>query len=52
MRPLLPSSAAPLRLLAVLLAAATATGLSFALWVDKGPAIFMALVQSGMSWCF
>ncbi|MFC3218867.1 hypothetical protein ACFOEZ_07555 [Tianweitania populi] len=52
MRPLLPTSAAPLRRLAALLVAATVTGLSFALWMDKGPAIFMALVQSAMSWCF
>lgn len=52
MRPLLPPHVVPLRLLAATLAAAAATGLSFALWIDKGPGIFMALVDSGMSWCF
>jgi hypothetical protein len=52
MRPLSPDHVTSLRLLAALLVAALATGLSFALWMDKGPAIFMALVESGMSWCF
>ena len=29
-----------------------ATGLAFASWVDKGAAIFMATVESGLAWCF
>ena len=27
-------------------------GIGFALWLDHAPAIFMALVNSGLSWCF
>lgn len=29
-----------------------ATGLAFASWIDKGAAIFMATVESGLAWCF
>jgi hypothetical protein len=42
-----------------LLAALTALGLSvlaaraaFAGWLEHGPAIFLSLAESGMSWCF
>lgn len=31
---------------------AAATGLAFASWVDNGAAIFMTMVESGLSWCF
>jgi hypothetical protein len=31
---------------------AAATGLAFASWIDKGAAIFMATVESGLAWCF
>ena len=31
---------------------AAATGLAFASWIDKGAGIFMAMVESGIAWCF
>jgi hypothetical protein len=31
---------------------AAATGLAFAMWLENKAAIFMALVESGLSWCF
>lgn len=31
---------------------AAATGLAFASWADKGAAIFMATVETGLAWCF
>jgi hypothetical protein len=31
---------------------AAVTGLAFASWLDNGAAIFMAMVESGLSWCF
>lgn len=31
---------------------AAATGLAFASWVDNGAAIFMTMVEAGLSWCF
>jgi hypothetical protein len=33
-------------------ALAATTGLAFAAWLDKGPAIFMSLVEAGMALCF
>jgi hypothetical protein len=33
-------------------ALAAATGLAFASWLDKGAAIFMATVETGLAWCF
>lgn len=27
-------------------------GLGFALWSQNGPRMFMALVESGLAWCF
>ena len=44
------STAARSRLAWPLLAAAT--GLAFASWIDKGAGIFMAMVESGLAWCF
>jgi isocitrate dehydrogenase len=35
---------------AVLLAATM--GLAFAGWLEHAPGIFMALVESGLAWCF
>lgn len=32
--------------------AAAAAGLVFALWDAKGPAMFRALVENGLAWCF
>lgn len=32
--------------------AAAAAGLAFAGWMDHAPAIFNALVEQGMAWCF
>lgn len=37
---------------AVALALAAATGIAFASWMDQGAGIFMAMVDSGLSWCF
>ena len=31
---------------------AAATGAAFASWVDNGAGIFLAMVESGLSWCF
>jgi hypothetical protein len=31
---------------------AAATGLAFASWIDHGGAIFMTMVEAGISWCF
>ena len=31
---------------------AALTGLAFASWMDKGAAIFMAMIESGLAWCF
>ena len=33
-------------------ALAAVTGLAFASWIDKGAGIFMAMVESGLAWCF
>lgn len=41
---------AVLALAAVALAATM--GLAFAGWLEHAPAIFMALVESGLAWCF
>lgn len=46
-------SARPALLSATALAAfAAATGMAFAAWDEHGPAMFMALAESGLSWCF
>ncbi|MFI0843428.1 hypothetical protein [Mesorhizobium sp. IMUNJ 23232] len=37
--------------LAVSLTAAV-TGATFAAWAAHGPDMFMAMIQSGLSWCF
>ncbi|MGI6856727.1 hypothetical protein [Mesorhizobium sp. 1B3] len=31
---------------------AAASGIAFASWVDKGAAIFMAMAETGLAWCF
>lgn len=31
---------------------AALAGVALAGWVDQGPGIFMALVETGMAWCF
>ena len=31
---------------------AAATGLAFASWIGHGAGIFMAMVETGLSWCF
>jgi hypothetical protein len=31
---------------------AGATGAAFAAWEAKGPDMFVAMIQSGLSWCF
>jgi hypothetical protein len=33
-------------------ALAAATGAAFAAWADNGAGIFMAMVESGLAWCF
>ncbi|QIS94655.1 hypothetical protein FQ775_23945 [Nitratireductor mangrovi] len=27
-------------------------GIVFAMWADKGPQMFLALVETGLAWCF
>jgi hypothetical protein len=44
------ATAAKIVLGAAILAAAT--GVAFASWIDHGAAIFMTMVEAGMSWCF
>jgi hypothetical protein len=34
------------------LALSAASGLAFAAWLESGPSMFMAMVQSGFSLCF
>ena len=50
-----PSSGFPARLAigagAVALLGAVA-GIGFALWSQNGPRMFMALMESGLAWCF
>jgi hypothetical protein len=36
----------------VLASLAAATGMAFAAWGAHGAAMFMALAESGLSWCF
>ncbi|MBZ0163144.1 MAG: hypothetical protein K8H74_10570 [Notoacmeibacter sp.] len=38
--------------LAGLVAAAALLGAGLAGWLDKGAAIFLAMAESGLSWCF
>lgn len=47
-----PSMSTVAKIAAVLAVLGVATGLAFASWVDKGAAIFMATVESGLAWCF
>ena len=44
------STAAKIALGVAVLAAVT--GLAFASWIDNGAGIFMAMVESGLAWCF
>lgn len=37
---------------AVVAVLGVATGLAFASWIDNGAGIFMAMVESGLAWCF
>ena len=48
--PVSVATAAKIALGAALFAAAT--GLAFAAWLDHGAGIFMALVETGLAWCF
>jgi glucokinase len=47
-----PSMPTVAKIAAALAVLGAATGLAFASWVDKGAAIFMATVESGLAWCF
>jgi hypothetical protein len=31
---------------------AASTGVAFAAWLNQGPELLVALVQSGLAWCF
>lgn len=35
-----------------LAALAAVSGVAFASWVDKGAAMFMAMAEAGLAWCF
>lgn len=41
-----------LRFGAIAAAAGLGIGLGFALWAEQSAGIFLALVDSGLSWCF
>lgn len=41
-----------LRFGALAAAAGLGVGLAFALWAEQSAGIFLALVDSGLSWCF
>ena len=45
----LPTTA---KLLITAIALSAATGAAFASWIGQGDGIFMAMVDSGLSWCF
>lgn len=47
-----PSVPAVAKIAGALAVLGIATGLAFASWMDKGAAIFMATVESGLAWCF
>lgn len=44
--------ARPIALALAAVSLSAATGLAFAGWVEQAPGIFMALVESGLAWCF
>lgn len=39
-------------MLVALAAFAAVSGLTFAMWMQHGAKIFLALAESGLSWCF
>ncbi|WP_295809392.1 hypothetical protein [uncultured Nitratireductor sp.] len=41
-----------LKISAATLLLAASTGLAFAMWLENGAGIFLALAESGLSWCF
>jgi hypothetical protein len=41
-----------LNISAITAASAALAGAVFAMWVDNGPRLFMALAESGLAWCF
>jgi hypothetical protein len=48
----LNSIARPAAIAVSALVFAAFAGYAFAGWVDHAPGIFMALVESGLAWCF
>ncbi|TWG64774.1 MULTISPECIES: hypothetical protein [unclassified Aminobacter] len=46
------SLARPAALAVLAVALSAFAGVAFAGWMEHAPAIFMALVDSGLSWCF
>ena len=47
-----PAISSTLRFGLVAIAAGAAAGLGFALWAEQSAGIFLATVDSGLSWCF
>lgn len=47
---MLPSGTVRIAIAAVALSAAT--GLGFALWMQSGARMFLAMAETGLSWCF
>jgi hypothetical protein len=45
-------SAPTVAIIATVAAIGIAIGLAFASWIDNGAAIFLAMVESGLAWCF
>ncbi|MEO4000130.1 hypothetical protein [Mesorhizobium sp. CAU 1732] len=52
MNPRIPATGTILKAGLAVAALAAMTGLAFAGWMEHAPGIFMAMVESGMAWCF
>ena len=48
----IPTAGTILKAGLAMVALAATTGLAFAGWMEHAPGIFMAMVESGMAWCF
>lgn len=48
----IPSPATFAKIALTVAALAAATGAAFAAWMDQGAGIVLAMVESGLAWCF
>ena len=46
------SDSTAIKFAAASVALAAVSGLAFASWLEQGPAIFMAMIDTGLAWCF